>query len=392
MKRIMLSILFLGLAVPAPQREALQILIEAGGVLIHADERQPDYPVLLVDFSNHPDLEESHVQALTAFPKLASLGLAGTALTDEGLKSIGRLKSLEVLVLTNTAVTDDGVLQLKPLAKLRVLDLKGTRVTAEAVAELKQALPNTEIAWEQPPERFSAAKLEDIRKKSRKVTQILDPTNIPEGWSKSTLDPQKLLGFFKQLKLREGFVLRAYQFNEEQNGESVIWALPVDAEFPEPADCPRLENTGNKTPKPFDALDDVMQAVTGDDSAASYLAASVFRREMQSLGVLWHGMKWNTHTILDKEPRPDDLAKEEDEIFSKSPLGDPDEWTWKEDRPRDWSPQVRLEKDRVTVTFYSYSPLYTEGFYRHTDVYRRGMYRARSEDKQIAEGTAGIAP
>ena len=105
MKRITLAILFLGLALPAlsiaqtrppaaklpaPQREALQILIEAGGVLIHADERQPDYPVLLVDFSNHPDLEESHVQALTAFPILASLGLAGTALTDEGLKSICR--------------------------------------------------------------------------------------------------------------------------------------------------------------------------------------------------------------------------------------------------------------------------------------------------------------
>jgi len=337
-------------------------------------------------------LEEAHVRALTHFPKLATLGLGGTGLTDSSLELIGSMKNLEVLVLANTAITDEGVLKLKNLTRLRVLDLKGTRVTADALAELKQALPKAEISWEQPPERFSAAKLEEIRKKSRKVTQILDPTDIPDGWSKSSLDPNKLLGFFKQLKLKEGLVLRAYQFNEEQNGESAIWALPIDAEFPDPADCPRLENTGIKTPKPFDALDDVMQAIAGDDSAATYLAASVFRRELQSFGVLWHGMTWNTHTILDKEPVFDELAVEDDEIFRRQPLSDTADWKWNEDRPRDWSPQVKVEKDRVTVTFYSYSALYTEGFYRHTDIYRRGQFRARTEDKQIAVGMGGIAP
>jgi hypothetical protein len=376
---------------PPEQRQALQTLVEAGGILIHADERLPDYPVLLVDFNRHPELELSWLEALQAFPKIATVGLGGTAVSDEGALALSKLTNLEVLVLANTPITDEGGRHLSKLRKLRTLDIRGTDISAEVVAELRRALPRCEIAWEQPPERFSAAKLEEIRKRLRKVSQINDPTGLPEGWSKSTLDPNKLLAGFQGLKLRKGFILRAYQFNEEQNGESVIWALPVDAEFPEPIDCPRLPATGFQTPKPFDALDDVMEAIQGEDTSASYLAASLFRREMQSFGVLWHGMKWNTHTILSAEPAAGDFAAAENEPFPTRPLNDTAEWTWHEDRPRDWRPSVKMDPDRVTVTFYTYSPLAPEGFHRHTDIYRRGKYRARVENKQIAEGTGGIA-
>lgn len=378
---------------PAPQREALRTLIEAGGIRIYADDRQPDYPVLRVDFNGQPELESECLQALTAFPKLATLGLKGMPVTDQDLQTIKQLTSLEVLDLADTGITDEGALQLQGLKKLASLDLKGTRVTAEAVTELRQALPRCEISWEPPAERFSAAKLEALRKKCRKVAQLLDPTGIPSGWSKSTLDPNQLLSQFPPLKLREGFTLRAYLYNVEWLGQGVVWAMPSDAEFPAPDDCPRLDYTQNKIPKPEGALDDVLEAIEGDDSPSSYLAASIFRREVIAFGIPSAATTWHTHVILDQEPTAGEFAPEPEDgtPFPRQPMGDPEEWKWNEDRPREWRPQVKMEKEKVIVTFYTYSGLDPEGYHRHTDTYKRGKYRARTEDKQVAEGTQGVA-
>lgn len=379
--------------IPAAQREALRTLIEAGGILIQADDRQPDYPVLTVDFNGQPELDGACLQALAAFPKLAALSLRGTPVADQDLQTVGKLVSLATLDLSDTDITDEGAEQLQGLKKLASLNLKGTHVTAEAVAELQKALPRCEISWEPLAEKFSAAKLETLRKKCRKVSQVLDITGIPMGWSKSTLDPNKLLSLFNSLKLRKGYTLRAYQLNVEWLAQAVVWAMPNDAEFPEPEDCPRLDNTPDKTPKPYDALDDVLEAVEGDDSPSSYLAASIFRREALAFGILSAGTTWHAHVVLDKEPAMGEFAPEPevDSPFPTQPMGDPEEWKWNEDRPRDWRPQVKMEKDKVVVTFYTYCGLHPEGYHRHTDTYRRGKYRARTEDKQVAEGTQGVA-
>ena len=72
--------------------------------------------------------------------------------------------------------------------------------------------------------------------------------------------------------------------------------VPVDAEFPDPDDSPVIEDHLFKAPKPWDALDDVMQAIEGDDSPASYFAASLLRRELREFGARWHGLDW-AHTL-----------------------------------------------------------------------------------------------
>lgn len=62
--------------------------------------------------------------------RIVWLDLARSRVTDEGLKSVGRMRNLERLHLENTAVTDTGLAELGRLTKVEYLNLYGTAVTA----------------------------------------------------------------------------------------------------------------------------------------------------------------------------------------------------------------------------------------------------------------------
>jgi hypothetical protein len=49
-----------------------------------------------------------------------------------------------------------------------------------------------------------------LRREAQKAGQV--PADGPEGWSRSDVDPIKLLAVFTSLRLTKGFVLRAYQY------------------------------------------------------------------------------------------------------------------------------------------------------------------------------------
>lgn len=416
----------IGGAQPAPpaaeQKAAVGALLEYGGVLLHRDERRPGNPIVLVDFTNHPEFRDDWLKHLAAFPELENVGLAGTALTDAGMDHLAKLPKLQTLTINDTPVTDAGAAKLAACTGLVNLDVRGTRVSTKGLAALKTALPQlhlvsdagaavidkagetavaTPIETTPKPQipkvgattspangnavRFTAAPVIALREKIGEALMV--PEATPNGWSKSTVDPLKLLAFFPALRLREGFTLRAYQFKEEVNGNGFVWAMPKDAEFPAPEDCPKLESHFLKAPKPYDALDDVMEAIEGNDTAEAYWQASLLRRELKDFGAIWHGYVWLPHVVLDADPLTGPRDENADPM--RTPMTPAGEWTWLESKPTDWTPRVVLEPDRVVVTFYTFSGYEKEGLYRHVDVYRRGKYRPRIEEAKIAEGKGG---
>ena len=237
-------------------------------------------------------------------------------------------------------------------------------------------------------ETFSAAKIKEIRQQATKATE--SPEDTPEGWSKSRVNPNKLLGVFKPLVLRKGFLLKAYVFKEEGNGNGVVWAMPSTADFPDPKDCPTLESHLMKAPKPADALDDAMEAIEGDKSAWSYLAASLLRRELSGFAARWHGDLWGAHVVLDEDPWKGGPVKPDDSPLDR-PTSKPTEWKWFGDCPKSYAPEVKRGEDEVNVTFYTYCALDKERLYRHIDTYRVGKYRPKVAEKPIAEGPNGVA-
>lgn len=229
---------------------------------------------------------------------------------------------------------------------------------------------------------YPASKLETLRKKVRKLCPpdeigslgyILSPDDPYEarGWHKSPQDPMRLLDAFPTLHIKPGFVLRAYQFWESSGANGVVYAMPVDSPFPEPAECCEDVRHLGPSPRPEGVLPDVMEAVQGDDSPWSYVEAAVFREEIHEFGAYWHGCSWGVHDIID------------DKFETRVPMAGR--------MPRTLKPTVYFGPRVVRVTFYSFTAFYQTSIHRHGLTFGRGVYSPRKgEWKVVAKGEGGI--
>lgn len=67
---------------------------------------------------------------------LKELYLAGTSVTDAGVKNFSKLKQLQTLVLSHTALTDIGLAEVAGIASLKELDLSHTKITDDGLEKL----------------------------------------------------------------------------------------------------------------------------------------------------------------------------------------------------------------------------------------------------------------
>jgi Leucine-rich repeat (LRR) protein len=82
------------------------------------------------------DITDEQLKSVGKLRKLTSLLLGGTAVTDAGLANLRNLGELESLHLQNTKITDAGLAHLVALPKLTILDISGTKVTDAGMKEL----------------------------------------------------------------------------------------------------------------------------------------------------------------------------------------------------------------------------------------------------------------
>ena len=202
---------------------------------------------------------------------------------------------------------------------------------------------------------------------------------LAEGWSRSTVDLEKFLGVFKTLRLKEGFGLRAYEFRQGENGNGVIWAVPVHAPMLEPVECPKLEGGLFEPPKPPGAVP-LMSAIEGDGSPWSYLSASILGREAAEFGADWHGVSWAAERILGKPPW--EIAG-----LHHTPL---EGWNWQGAPPDPWSPTYKEKDDTKEITLHVYACFDRLRIYRATDTYQSGRYDCETTVEVLADGGRGL--
>jgi hypothetical protein len=98
-----------------------------------------------VNQSSRP-VDDASLALLRSFPRLQSLNLAQTRITDRGLRDVATLSALEHLDLSgNPGVTDAGLDHLAALPRLQMLVLAGTRVTEGGVQKLRAARPGLQV-------------------------------------------------------------------------------------------------------------------------------------------------------------------------------------------------------------------------------------------------------
>jgi hypothetical protein len=83
-------------------------------------------------------LEDADVPLLAQLSELKELDLLNAHITDEGLRGVGRLPTIDTLHILNCRdITDAGIVYLKALKNLDYLELWGENITDVGVAHLK---------------------------------------------------------------------------------------------------------------------------------------------------------------------------------------------------------------------------------------------------------------
>jgi hypothetical protein len=93
------------------------------------------------------EMGNSALRDLGGFPKISTLVLNGSGISDDDLALVGLLVgNLHVLQLKgNTGITDNGLDHLKSMKSLQRLDLRGTHVSKEGVDALDALIPSCVI-------------------------------------------------------------------------------------------------------------------------------------------------------------------------------------------------------------------------------------------------------
>lgn len=197
-----------------------------------------------------------------------------------------------------------------------------------------------------------------------------EATNAPNAqgqWFISTINPGTVLTKLPGLQLKPGFRLVTYLNRMQESGIGVTWAVPEELSTTAQLEK-ALEQNGDisRLPRPSQSLTDVMEAIVGDFSPASFIVASVLRRELQELGALGKHAKWSHHQFINAVP----------------PQA---QWQWRTEVPRDLSPKVRTLPDgKTAIEFFSCRTVAPLGIFRHIDQYLPQQYVANGLDQAIA--------
>ena len=127
-------------------REAIEALRKLGASVTIVETRSP--PITAVIIEGEWKGGDAGLAHLKAIPNLTDLRLSGCeGVTDEGLRHIAGLASLERLWFSELEIGDEGLQHLAALEKLRTVWLRGSRATMTGMAKLQVARPGLRLEY-----------------------------------------------------------------------------------------------------------------------------------------------------------------------------------------------------------------------------------------------------
>lgn len=195
------------------------------------------------------------------------------------------------------------------------------------------------------------------------------PTSL---WFLSTINPGAALLKLPGLSLKPDLRLVAYLYRATEGGIGVVWALPEALSTTAQLEK-ALVNCRDRTqvPQPAGGLPDLMEGITGDRSPASFLVASILRREFSEFGALGNFQEWNHHRLVMQPPEQVN-------------------WQWRVKQPLDLAPKVRMFPDgKAAVEFFTCRTVPPVAIFQHIDQYPAASYRAIAVDRPVATRQRG---
>lgn len=197
-------------------------------------------------------------------------------------------------------------------------------------------------------------------------SEEISPLSQPR-WAISTVNPGAALLKLPGLRLKPGWRLTGYVYQDGKNGVGLVFALPEALATTALLEKALTTSSGLKQPpKPEGCSPDFMEAVEGDRSAVSFVVASLLYRELREFGVIGQYRSWANHRLIDAVPPQ---AK----------------WQWQTEQPKDLAPKVKLLPDgQAIVEFFSCRVSAGVAIYRHVDQYLPMQYKLKRMDKPLA--------
>lgn len=218
------------------------------------------------------------------------------------------------------------------------------------------------------PEPDSLAGLGDLFRVGGAIDEGVPMPNNYGQWYVSVMDPGVAFMKLPGLQLRSGYRLVTYLYRQGEEGLGKTWAIPEAM-----STTANLEKalggagTEQQPPKPLGCLEDLSLAIEGDNSASSYVYASLLRRELQEFGALGKRGIWGKHTLINSVPQQL-------------------QWQWRTE-VKDLSPKVRiLPEGRAVVEFFTCRVTPSIAIFQHLDQYSAGEYLPKSIDRPVAIG------
>lgn len=218
------------------------------------------------------------------------------------------------------------------------------------------------------PEPDSLAGLGDLFRVGTAIDEGVPMPNNYGQWYVSVMDPGVALMKLPGLQLRSGYRLATYLYRQGEEGLGKTWAIPEAMSTTTNLEKALGEaGSEQQPPKPLGCLEDLSLAIEGDNSASSYVYASLLRRELQEFGALGKRGIWGKHTLINSVPQQL-------------------QWQWRTE-VKDLSPKVRiLPEGRAVVEFFTCRVTPSIAIFQHLDQYSAGEYLPKTIDRPVAIG------
>jgi hypothetical protein len=218
------------------------------------------------------------------------------------------------------------------------------------------------------PEPESLSDLGNLFDFGGTAEETIYPSTSEGQWFISTLNPGAALLKLPGLRLKPALRLITYLYRTaEKNGSGVTWAVPEPLSTTAQLEkallgiCDRTH-----PPQPTGALQDLMEAIEGDRSPASFIVASILRRELHELGALGNSQSWTHHRLIHAPPNQV-------------------KWDWQVETPKDLSPKVRNFPDgRAATELFTCRVVAPVAIFQHVDQYYADNYKAVSLNRPVA--------
>lgn len=250
---------------------------------------------------------------------------------------------------------------LEALQKVRKVIQAGLAVNDTLADRIAASEPNADI-----PEPESLDELSSIFSFDGSLeTERADLTSQKQ-WLVSTVNPASVLLKLPGLWLKPSYRLVGYLYRAAPEGAGLIFALPETLSTTAHLQKALASSTIASPPQPEGAMPSFMTAIDGDRSAASFMVASLLRRELQEFGAMGKRQTWSHHRLIHALPTQP--------------------WQWRSEIPKDWLPKAIVMPDgQAAVEFFSCQIGRQDVvLYRHLDRYPAIGYQATSLDKAIA--------